>query len=244
MKRLKSMISSRAGAATAALALCLLFPAPAAAQTISVWVEPAETRVAPGEFCTLYVHVDDQVDSLSCAECCLGFDSTVVSFVSARQGQLYDEAPFPKFFDLDEPSADSVLATVCVLGYRSYIIAPGSIFEVRFEALSPGVTDVEIGRISVLDIDRVPLRRGSRAGWKDNRHDTDWRHGPAGGGGKAVQLSQPVQSGHDDSTRASRRKRGSTLYGYQDIRRVRQDRCAAFSAARLPPGAANFNGTV
>jgi hypothetical protein len=141
----------------AALALCLIFPALAAAQTVSVWMEPAETRIAPGEFCTLYVHVDDQVDSLSCAECYLGFDPTVASFVSARQGQLYTAAPFPKFFDVDEPSADSVVVTVCVLGYRSYIIPPGSLFEVRFQALDAGITDVGIGRISVLDIDRNQL---------------------------------------------------------------------------------------
>lgn len=147
-------MSGRAGAVTAALALCLLFSAGATAQAVSVWMEPAETRIAPGEFCTLYVHVDDQVDSLSCAECYLGFDPAVVSFVSARQGSLYDAAPFPKFFDLDEPSADTVLVTVCVLGYRSYILPPGSLFEIRFEALAAGVTDVEIGRVSLMDIDR------------------------------------------------------------------------------------------
>jgi hypothetical protein len=146
-----------AGVAAAALALCLTLPACASAQTVSVWIEPAETRIAPGEYCTLYVHVDDGVDSLSCVECFLGFDSTVVSFVSARQGQLYDEAPFPKFFDIDEPSADTVAVVACVLGYRSYIIPPGSLFEIRFEALALGVTDIEIERISVLDIDRNQL---------------------------------------------------------------------------------------
>jgi hypothetical protein len=147
----------RGAAAAALFALRLLTPHAAPAQTVSVWVGPAETRVAPGEVCTLYVHVGDEVDSLSCAECCLGFDSTVVSFHSARQGELYDRASFPKFFDVDQPSADSVRVTACVLGYRSYILAPGSIFEVRFEALDPGITDVGIGGISVLDIDRNEL---------------------------------------------------------------------------------------
>jgi len=151
------MTCVRAGAAAAALALCFACTLPAAAQTASVWVEPAETRVAPGEACTLFVYVGDEVDSLSCAECCLGFDPSIVSFVSAKQGQLYSSALFPKFFDLDDPSADSVLVTACVLGYRSFIIPPGSLFELRFEALEAGTTDVGIGRISVLDIDRFPL---------------------------------------------------------------------------------------
>jgi hypothetical protein len=149
--------AGRAWAALAALALFPLLPAGAAAQAVSVWVEPAETRVAPGEACTLFVYVGDEADSISCAECCLGYDPSVVSFVSARQGQLYAASPFPKFFDLDEPAADSVLVTACVLGYRSFIIPPGNLFELRFEAIDAGSTDLEIGRISVLDIDRVQL---------------------------------------------------------------------------------------
>jgi hypothetical protein len=124
---------------------------------VDVWVEPAETRLAPGEYCTLQVHVDDQTDSLSCSECFLSFDPAVLTFVSAHWGELYGSSPFPKFFDSGLPQADTVSVTACVLGYRSYIIPPGSLFEIRFEALAPGIADVGIGRISVLDIDRVPL---------------------------------------------------------------------------------------
>jgi len=156
LNRQRSIISSRAGAA-AALALCLIFPVSITAQTVSVWIEPAETRIAPGEYCTLYVHVDDGVDSLSCAWCSLGFDSTVVSCVSARKGELYNYAAFPTFFDWDIPSADTVSVTACVLGYRSYIIPPGNLFEITFEALALGVTDVEFGQLSVFDIDRGDL---------------------------------------------------------------------------------------
>ena len=157
MKGPRYISGSKAGAAAAVLALCLFCPAPIAAQTVSVRVEPAETRVAPGEFCTLYVHVDDQVDSLSCAGFHLGFDSTVVSYVSARQGQLYDEAPFPTFFDQDAPSADTAVVEACVLGYRTYILPPGSLFAIVFEALEIGITDVTIGQAAVWDIDRNPL---------------------------------------------------------------------------------------
>jgi len=151
------MISRRAKAAVAAFALCLILSASISAQTVSIWVEPAETKIAPGEYCTLYVHVDDQVDSLSCAECYLGFDSTIVSFISASQGQLYDEAPFPTFFAPETPSADTIGLVACVLGYRSYIIPPGSLFEVTFVALEVGVTDVGIGLARVWDIDRNQL---------------------------------------------------------------------------------------
>ena len=157
LKGTRSKSSSRGWAAAAALTLCLILPAFTEAQTVSVWIEPAETRIAPGEYCTLYVHVDDGVDSLSCTECVLSYDSTVVSFVSASKGQLFNEALFPVFFDQDELSADTVAVASCVLGYRSYIIPPGSLFEITFEALALGVTDIEIERISVLDIDRNQL---------------------------------------------------------------------------------------
>jgi hypothetical protein len=141
--------------AAAALLLCIAVAA--AAQQISVWVEPAETRIAPAERCTLYVHVDDGVDSISCAECYLGFDPAIVSIVSARLGELYRNSSYPKFFDWDIPSPDTIVLTACVLGYRSFILPPGSLFEVVFEGGATGMTDVGIGRVSVLDIDRVHL---------------------------------------------------------------------------------------
>ena len=141
----------------AALALCLFCPLMTVAQTVSVRVEPAETRIAPGESCTLYVHVGDEVDSLSCSGFHLGFDSTIVSYVSARKGELYTSAPFPTFFDQNNPSADTVVVEGCVLGYRTYIISPGSLYEVVFEALEAGITDVTIGQAAVWDIDRNPL---------------------------------------------------------------------------------------
>ena len=155
MKGKKSIWITRAGAA-AALALCLALPA-AVAQEVDVRIEPAETRLDPGQSCTLFVHVSDQVDSLSCAECFLSFDPSVLSLVSAHWGGLYADSPFPKFFDYDLPAPDTVSVTACVLGYRSYIIPPGSLFELRFEAVDYGITEVSIGRISILDIDRDPV---------------------------------------------------------------------------------------
>ncbi|MDD3642814.1 MAG: FlgD immunoglobulin-like domain containing protein [Candidatus Krumholzibacteria bacterium] len=143
--------------ATAAIALLLCVAATAAAQQVSVWVEPAETRIAPGERCTLFVHVDDGVDSLSCAESFLRFDTATVSVVSARLGQLYRASAYPKFFDWRLTASDMVSVTACVLGYRSYIISPGSLFEIVFEALDIGTTDVAIDSATVLDIDRFEL---------------------------------------------------------------------------------------
>jgi hypothetical protein len=156
LKGQRPIRSRWAGAAAAALAICIAIPA-AAAQNTAIWIEPAETRVAPGELCTLYVHVDDQVDSLSCADCFVGFDTAVVSLVAAEEGQLYEEALFPTFFAPELPSPDTIGLVDCVLGYRSYIIAPGSLFRIIFEALEVGVTDAGIGSARIWDIDRIQL---------------------------------------------------------------------------------------
>jgi len=148
---------SKAWAAAVALALCLSVPVMTGAQTVSVRVEPAETRVAPGETCTLYVHVEGEIDSLSCSGIHLGFDTTVVSYHSASKGELFNAAPFPTFFNQDSPSADTVVVEACVLGYRTYVLAPGYLFTIVFEALEAGITDVTIGQAEVWDIDRYPL---------------------------------------------------------------------------------------
>ncbi len=64
---------------------------------------------------------------------------------------------FPVFFNNEAPSADTVVVEACVLGYRTYILAPGDLFAIVFEAIETGITDVTIGQAEVWDIDRDPV---------------------------------------------------------------------------------------
>jgi hypothetical protein len=157
LKGLRAIRYRRVRAAAAALALGLLVPAATAGQAVSVSVEPAETRIAPGEFCTLYVHVGGEVDSLSCSGFRLGFDPSVVSCEAAGKWGLYTSTPFPTFFDWGLPSADTVRVEGCVLGYRTYVLPPGALYMIVFEAVDAGLTDVTIGTAELWDIDRYPL---------------------------------------------------------------------------------------
>jgi hypothetical protein len=153
------------------LACCLIFAAgkPAAGKGYTyaahanatgipeLTIEPLHSYVKPGEFCTIQVFIDDAVDSLSCMEIYIAYDSILVECHTALEGELYEDASFPTFFAWDEVSADTVNAVDCVLGYRSYIIAPGELVKFVFKANAEGICMINMPSAKVWDIDRIPL---------------------------------------------------------------------------------------
>jgi len=118
---------------------------------------PLTTHVQPGEACTLQVLVDDAVDSLSCMEIFVSFDTAYAVCTAALEGQLYKAAPFPRFFRWEHPVPDTVSAVDCVLGYRSYIVAPGELVSFVFRAVKNGVCRVYFQKTSLFDVDRIAL---------------------------------------------------------------------------------------
>ncbi|HEM46272.1 MAG TPA: hypothetical protein ENO23_04415 [Alphaproteobacteria bacterium] len=148
-----------------AIAAIVLAAAAARGQTPRLALEPAAATVAPGACCTLSVTVDAAAGSLSCVQCQLAFDESTVRCLSATRGSLYANASFSVFFDWTQPSPDTVLADACVLGYRSYIIAPGELLCFVFEGIATGTSQVAIVSSSLCDIDRVELdhERGNPA---------------------------------------------------------------------------------
>lgn len=118
---------------------------------------PAQLIVNPGELCTLSVMVDDAVDSLGCMEVYVAFDSTLVCCTTAVEGELFKEASFPSFFRWDLVAADTATAVDCVLGYRSFVLAPGELVRLVFRAKQVGVCPVEFTSVRLWDIDRMEL---------------------------------------------------------------------------------------
>jgi hypothetical protein len=123
----------------------------------TVSLVPVSTTIAPGEQCTLQVMVDDAVDSLSCVELYVAYDSAIVQCIQAQKGDLYESASFPTFFDWDHIASDTATAVACVLGHRSYIVAPGELVRFVFEGLDIGVSLVSITAVNLTDIDRNAL---------------------------------------------------------------------------------------
>ena len=123
----------------------------------TVTLTPSQLHVNPGDLCTLSVMVDDAVDSVGCMEVYIAFDSTLARCTTAAEGKLFKQASFPRFFRWDLVTADTATAVDCVLGYRSYVLAPGELVRFVFRAKQAGVCPVHFTSVRLWDIDRVEL---------------------------------------------------------------------------------------
>jgi len=149
MLLLSLMAGAHAGPAAA--------PAPAQDHPL-VSFRPLTTYVQPATLCTLQVMVDDAVDSLSCMGAYITLNDTAVADVKiAREGQLFKAAGYPTFFYWSNVLPDSVIAEDCVLGYRTYFLAPGELVQLVFRAKALGVCTVSLSAVRLWDINRIEL---------------------------------------------------------------------------------------
>lgn len=116
--------------------------------------EPLQRHVRPGDLCTLQVVVDDAVDSLSCMNITISLDTSYAECTTALQGKLYEQKQFPTFFRWSFVAPDTVNALDCVLGVRSYVIAPGELTRFVFKAKRNGICRVSFTKTRLFDIDR------------------------------------------------------------------------------------------
>jgi hypothetical protein len=118
---------------------------------------PGKLIMAPGDLCTLQVWVDDPVDSLSCLDISMSYDTAFVECVGALEGGLYTGSGTPTFFRWKHATADTVYAVDCVLGYRTYVLPPGELMKFVFRGKRLGPTHICIANVRVWDINRIPL---------------------------------------------------------------------------------------
>jgi hypothetical protein len=131
---------------------------PFAAPNPTVSFAPPVEYVEPGALCTLQVMVDGAVDSLSCMGVYIALDDTAVADVKiAYEGKLFKTAGRPTFFYWEETAPDSANAEDCVLGYRTYFLAPGELARFVFQAKMPGMCRISFTSIRLWDINRVEL---------------------------------------------------------------------------------------
>lgn len=119
--------------------------------------QPLSKSIEPGALCTLQVVVDGAVDSLACMEIVVAFDTSCAELVSALEGSAFKTAGYPTFFWWESVSADTASAVDCLLGYRSYFLAPGELARLVFRGLEPGICPVRFASVRLWDIDRVEL---------------------------------------------------------------------------------------
>lgn len=165
MKRLPTMFDPAfrfpvALAAFAALVLCISAAAaanPPASSNPTVSFGSLAKCVKPGSLCTLQVFVDDAVDSLSCMEVYLKYDTTYAECTTALEGKLFGMSGYPTFFRWQHVSPDTVTAVDCCLGYRTYFLTPGEIARFVFKAKKLGMCRVSFASVRLWDIMRTEL---------------------------------------------------------------------------------------
>ena len=97
--------SMPAAALFAALAMVVLSSlgepsaADAAEGSPELSIQPRNTYLQPGERCTLQIWIDDAVDSISCMECRITFDSGTAECVTCIEGSLFIDSSFSTFFN-------------------------------------------------------------------------------------------------------------------------------------------------
>jgi hypothetical protein len=83
------------------------------------------------------------------------YDGAIVRLRSASEGSLLRIAGCPTFFGWQAGPPDTVID--CVLGYRTFVLGPGEIVNLEYEALMNGMTPVHFIHMDLRDIDRNPF---------------------------------------------------------------------------------------
>jgi hypothetical protein len=164
MKRSPTMFGaalrlSKALAAGAALAMWVSAAAagPLAAGDPAVSFGSLAACVQPGALCTLQVFVDDAVDSLSCMEVYVAYDTAYAECTTALEGSLFALSGAPTFFRWQAVSPTTVTAVDCCLGYRTCFLAPGELVRFVFRGKKAGICRVSFSSVRLWDIMRVEL---------------------------------------------------------------------------------------
>lgn len=117
---------------------------------------PQLSYIETAEGCTLQVFVDT-TDSISCMECVISYDTSLVRLTSVEEGRLFVEAPFLTFFSWEYVAPGTISVVDCVMGYRSCILPPGEMVKFIFEARQAGVCPIRINEMKLWDIDRIAV---------------------------------------------------------------------------------------
>ncbi len=129
----------------------------AAAGAASVTFEPTYSAVQVGQTLDLRLRVDAPGDSLSGFRLYLSFDPEVVELTEALEGSLYHYTGHETWFVTDELEPGLWLIFDTVMGVGTYVLPPGEILDLEFEALAPGNTRAHIDTFLLADVRREDL---------------------------------------------------------------------------------------
>lgn len=141
------------------LAVVVLALAATAAGNVGpdIFFSPSRAMLEPGETVEVSFRVWASEDSISGYQLYLSFDPGVVELVSATQGSLYAYSGCPTWFIPEEEGAGYWHFFDTVMGTGTYVLPPGELLHLEFEALTYGTTELHIDSILLADVERENL---------------------------------------------------------------------------------------
>jgi len=133
----------------------------AASADPEVYFTPAKVMVQPGETVEVSFRVGTCEDSISGYQLYMSFDPTVVELVSTMQGSLYVYSGYPTWFIDEEEGPGEWHFFDTVMGTGTFILPPGELLRLEFEALDYGCAQLHIDSILLADVERENLPVGS-----------------------------------------------------------------------------------
>jgi hypothetical protein len=127
----------------------------------AIFFSPSKVMVQPGQTTELSFRVGTCEDSISGYQLYLSFDPTVVELVSATQGSLYMYSGHPTWFIDEEEGPGAWHFFDTVMGTGTYVLPPGELLRLEFEAITYGCAELHIDSILLADIERENLPVGS-----------------------------------------------------------------------------------
>jgi hypothetical protein len=131
---------------------------PAAGLAIpTVSVEPETTVVDSGDIFTVRVMVDAEADTMSNFQIFITYDTSVLQFVQAMEGSLYANSGLQTWFYFNEEPPGTCEVWDVIFPAESFVLAPGELCKLRFEALIDGESPIAFISVDLKDILRFPI---------------------------------------------------------------------------------------
>lgn len=144
----------------ACIAIALLLPAAApdqAAAIPTVYIDPPATIADSGEVFDVGIRINEDADTFSNFQVIVRFDPAVLFLQQVFEGSLYTSYSGQRFFVAEEESLGTWEIFDVIFPAMSFVVAPGELARLRFQALADGCSFVEFLSVSLRDIERDPI---------------------------------------------------------------------------------------
>ena len=147
-----------AGRIVVALVVLVAGALPAVSPAVPmVYVEPETSAVDSGEVFETQVMVSADADTMSNFQVFATYDASVLEFVQAIEGSLYTNSGLQTWFYFNEEPPGTCEVWDVIFPAGSFLVAPGELCRLRFEALCDGYSPISFISVDLKDVDRYPI---------------------------------------------------------------------------------------